>query len=167
MFIVILLVGVAYFLYRSKTVRQRIKSAWLDLKKNFATYKKRPHSVIIGIICNFTGSFINVFALYASAHAIGVDLSLAVALLAYTFGNIAATLVPTPGGIGSTEAGLYSGLVLAGIAGPDAILITLLYRLISYWLPIVPGYYFFWGLRKNVLSNFRLNKKYSNQPLNS
>lgn len=167
LFLIILLLGIAYLLYRSQTIRLRVKSSWQDLKKNFVTYKKRPHSVIISVVCNFLGSFANVFALYASAHAIGVDLSLAGALLAYTFGNIAATLVPTPGGIGSTEAGLYSGLVLAGIDGPDAILITLLYRLISYWLPIIPGYYYFWGLRKNVLSNFRFKKKYSNQPLNS
>jgi uncharacterized protein (TIRG00374 family) len=114
---------------------------------------------LYGLICNFTGSSTSLFALYASAHAIGIDLSFAGALLAYTFGNVAATLVPTPGGIGSTEAGIYSGLVLVGIDGPNAMVVTLLYRLITYWVPIIPGYYFFHDLRKTILSSFNIKKQ--------
>lgn len=160
-FVVILLVGAAFLLYRSKKIRAFLSSAWSDLRKNFSTYKKRPMDLLYALVCNFTGSFTSLFVLYASAHAIGVDLSLAGAVLVYTFGNIAAALVPTPGGIGATEAGLYSGLVLVGIDGPDAITITLLYRLITYWLPFIPGYYFFWDLRKTLLSSFSVKKRYN------
>ena len=37
------------------------------------------------------------------------------------------------------EAGLTSILVLAGVAADQALLATLLYRLISFWLPIPVG----------------------------
>jgi uncharacterized protein (TIRG00374 family) len=160
LFVAILLLGSGYMLYRSVRIRSRLKHLWFDLKSNFASYKKRPLSVLGGLVCNGLSSLTSIFVIYASAQAIGVDLGFSSALLAYTFGNIAATLIPTPGGIGAVEAGVYSGLVLVGVNGPDATLITLLYRLITYWLPILPGYYFFWGLRKNVLVNYNFRKNY-------
>jgi uncharacterized protein (TIRG00374 family) len=50
------------------------------------------------------------------------------------------TLVPfTPGGLGFVEAGLVGALTLAGVPPGDALLATLTYRLVSYWLPIPAG----------------------------
>ncbi len=158
-FIIILFLSAGYTLYHSEGYRQKIKDAWKQLKKDFSTFKNRPKSILIGILCNGIGSATSVFALLASAQALGIQITFADALLAYTFGNIASTLVPTPGGIGSAEAGIYSGLVLTGLAGPDALMVTLLYRLISYWIPIIPGYYYFWGLRKTLLSDYRVKTK--------
>jgi uncharacterized membrane protein YbhN (UPF0104 family) len=37
--------------------------------------------------------------------------------------------------------------------------VTLLYRLITYWVPIIPGYYFFHDLRKTILSSFNIKKQ--------
>jgi uncharacterized membrane protein YbhN (UPF0104 family) len=37
------------------------------------------------------------------------------------------------------EAGLVGTLTLAGVAGPAALAATLLYRLVSYWLPLPVG----------------------------
>jgi uncharacterized protein (TIRG00374 family) len=45
----------------------------------------------------------------------------------------------TPGGLGFVEAGLLGTLTLAGVPGPAALAATLLYRLVSYWLPIPAG----------------------------
>ncbi len=155
-FIFILLLGAGYTLYQSDEYRKKINSAWKQLKKDFATFKDRPKALMIGVLCNGIGSATSIFALMASAQALGFHITFADAILAYTFGNIASALVPTPGGIGSAEAGIYSGLVLTGLAGPDALMVTLLYRFISYWLPIIPGYYYFWGLRKTLLSDYKV-----------
>jgi uncharacterized protein (TIRG00374 family) len=161
LFILILLLGILYLVTRLTRIGQRIKKVWADLKQNFKAYKQKPMSIVAGIICNGLSSLTSIFVLWASAQAFGIELSFSGALLAYTFGNIAATLIPTPGGIGAVEAGVYAGLVLVGVEGPDATLITLLYRLITYWIPILPGYYFFWSLRKDVLNNYKLRKNYS------
>jgi uncharacterized protein (TIRG00374 family) len=158
--LLILVAGLAYFLYRSIDLRKKIGKMWADIKANIRAYKQKPLSLVISVVCNGLGSAANIFAIFASAHAIGVDISFAQALIAYTFGNIAMSLIPTPGGLGAAEAGIYSGLVFTGINGADAMTITLLYRLISYWLPIIPGYIFFWGLRKNVLADFSFSKRY-------
>jgi uncharacterized protein (TIRG00374 family) len=49
-------------------------------------------------------------------------------------------LIPlTPGGLGFVEAGLVGTLTLAGVSAHDAVLATLTYRLVSYWLPIPAG----------------------------
>jgi uncharacterized protein (TIRG00374 family) len=161
LFFGILLFGVLSLLHKSKALQKRLESLWNDTKKNIQFYKNRPTAPLLGLIYNFAGSSTSLFALYASAHSINVDLTFAGALLAYTFGNIAAALVPTPGGLGATEAGIYSGLVMVGIPGPEAIIITSIYRVITYWLPILPGYYFFWDLRKSVLSGFKIHKNYA------
>jgi uncharacterized membrane protein YbhN (UPF0104 family) len=50
------------------------------------------------------------------------------------------TMIPiTPGGLGFVEAGLASLLVVAGIPASSALLATLAYRIVSYWLPLLAG----------------------------
>jgi uncharacterized protein (TIRG00374 family) len=41
--------------------------------------------------------------------------------------------------LGFVEAGLVGTLTLAGVPAPAALAATLLYRLVSYWLPIPVG----------------------------
>ncbi|MDQ0957401.1 uncharacterized membrane protein YbhN (UPF0104 family) [Streptomyces sp. B4I13] len=59
--------------------------------------------------------------------------------VAYVAATVAVALVPTPGGIGSVEAALVVALVAAG--GPVAVAtaVVLGYRIITVWLPLVPG----------------------------
>ncbi|MFG1624587.1 YbhN family protein [Kribbella sp. NPDC049227] len=60
-------------------------------------------------------------------------------LLAYVVAQ-ALTLIPvTPGGLGFVDAGLTALLVVIGISADTALIGTLLYRLISFWLPIPVG----------------------------
>lgn len=157
--IVIALIVIGFILYKIPKINAVIKKYAGQLVRDLKDYRKHPRAVYMGILLNGIGSATSLFALFASAHAVGVNISLAEALLAYTFGNIAAGLVPTPGGLGAAEAGIYAGLVVVGVDTTSAVTITLLYRLISYWLPILPGYYYFWSLRKNVLSSFSLKTK--------
>jgi uncharacterized protein (TIRG00374 family) len=60
-------------------------------------------------------------------------------LLAYAAARLVALLPITPGGLGLVEAGLSALLILAGVPGGDAVVATLAYRIISYWLPIFVG----------------------------
>ena len=77
--------------------------------------------------------------LVAALMAVGAQANPALVLVAYV-ASIALALVPiTPGGLGIVEAGLTTLLVLAGATADQAIVGTLLYRLMSYWLPIPVG----------------------------
>jgi uncharacterized protein (TIRG00374 family) len=45
----------------------------------------------------------------------------------------------TPGGLGFVEVGLVGTLQLAGVSPAQAVLATLAYRLVAFWLPIPVG----------------------------
>lgn len=60
-------------------------------------------------------------------------------LLAFAIAGVIGMLPITPGGLGLVEAGLAGLLVLAGVPTGSAVLATLAYRLISYWLPLLAG----------------------------
>jgi undecaprenyl-diphosphatase len=142
-----------------KKVRQKVFGAVKELSKTLGIYKHRKMDVVMATILNFAGSLTSLFALWASAHALGVDITMSQSLVAYVLGNIVGGLVPTPGGLGAVEAGIYSGLVLVGVNTSEAFTITLIYRFLTYWVPIIPGYYYFWTLRKDVLKDFSLKRK--------
>jgi uncharacterized protein (TIRG00374 family) len=60
-------------------------------------------------------------------------------LLAFCAAQLLGTLPLTPGGLGFVEAGLAGTLALAGVPAGEAVLATLAYRRVSFWLPIPAG----------------------------
>ncbi len=81
-----------------------------------------------------------VFALYFSTVAFGGGLDLAQVGAAYLAGSAIATVAPTPGGLGALEAAVIAGLVGAGMPGTAAVPAVFLFRLVTFWLPILPGW---------------------------
>jgi uncharacterized protein (TIRG00374 family) len=78
-------------------------------------------------------------ALLAALTAVGARPRPSLVLLAYVAAVVLGMIPITPGGLGFVEAGLTAGLALAKVAPANAILATLAYRLVSYWLPILAG----------------------------
>ncbi len=77
--------------------------------------------------------------LVAVGRALGLPVPALHMALAYLAATVAVAMVPTPGGIGSVEAALVIALVAAG--GPPALTtaVVLTYRVITVWVPLVPG----------------------------
>jgi len=71
--------------------------------------------------------------------AVGAQPRASVVLLAYVVAAFLGMIPVTPGGLGFVEAGLVATLGLAGIGTDQALLATLVYRLVSYWLPMPTG----------------------------
>jgi uncharacterized protein (TIRG00374 family) len=63
----------------------------------------------------------------------------ALVLLAFVAASVLGLLPFTPGGLGFVEAGLAATLSVAGISTGDALVATLVYRLLTFWLPIPLG----------------------------
>jgi uncharacterized protein (TIRG00374 family) len=78
-------------------------------------------------------------ALLAALHAVGADPQPSLVLLAYVAAEVLALVPVTPGGLGFVEAGLVGTLTLAGVPSHDALTATLLYRIVSFWLPLPAG----------------------------
>jgi uncharacterized protein (TIRG00374 family) len=83
--------------------------------------------------------FFDYFTLLAVIRATGARPQPALVLLAYAAAGLLALIPITPGGLGIVEAGLSGLLILAGIDAGDAVVATLGYRVISYWLPAAVG----------------------------
>ena len=79
-------------------------------------------------------------AMIASLNAFGADVAVATAAVVYLAGAAVATAAPTPGGVGATEAALIAGYTVVGVDASTAFAAVLLFRLMTFWLPILPGW---------------------------
>jgi len=82
----------------------------------------------------------NLVAFVVSLRAFGVDESFATLAVVYLAGAAVASAAPTPGGLGATEAALVAGLAVVGVSEDQAIPGVLLFRLATFWVPILPGW---------------------------
>ena len=77
--------------------------------------------------------------LMAALYAVGSQPRASLVLLAFFAAQLLGTLPLTPGGLGFVEAGLTGTLALAGISAAAAVVATLAYRIVAFWLPIPAG----------------------------
>jgi undecaprenyl-diphosphatase len=75
----------------------------------------------------------------ATLSAIGAHFSLVPVVGVYIVASNLGQLLPTPGGLGAVEGALVAGLSAIGIPAPTAIAAALISRVLTFWLPVVPG----------------------------
>ena len=75
----------------------------------------------------------------AVGQALGLQVPPPHMAVAYLAATVTVALVPTPGGIGSVEAALIMALVAAGGPAALATAVVLTYRVLTVWLPLLPG----------------------------
>ena len=71
--------------------------------------------------------------------AVGAPVHLAALVVITQLAGAASSVVPVPGGLGAPEAVLIAGLTSVGVDHAPAIVVSLLYRMLTYWLPMLPG----------------------------
>jgi undecaprenyl-diphosphatase len=86
------------------------------------------------------GKLFTIGAFVVSCRAFGIELGFAELGALYLFGNTVGSAVPTPGGVGGVEAALIAVLTGAGVGDAEAAAAVLIFRLATYWLPVIPGY---------------------------
>ncbi len=86
-------------------------------------------------------------ALYCSMRAFGSHTTITDVTAVYLGASAIAATSPTPGGLGALEAGLVAGLAHFGVPASIAVVGVLAYRLVTYWLPVLPGALAFRSLR--------------------
>jgi uncharacterized protein (TIRG00374 family) len=91
-------------------------------------------------------------ALGVFANALGYDIGLADLLVINISVSLLASFVPVPGGIGVAEFGLTVGLVAAGMPDELALATAILYRLATFYLPPLWGFFAMrWLQRQSLL----------------
>ncbi|MFD4525973.1 lysylphosphatidylglycerol synthase domain-containing protein [Streptomyces sp. NPDC058470] len=139
-----------------KFVSTRVRSLFAGVIPRMLDVLQRPQKLITGIggMLLLTACF--VMCLDASIRAFGHEethtLSLASVAVVFLAGNALGSAAPTPGGVGAVEATLTVGLIAVGLPKEVAAPAVLLYRLLTLWIPVLPGWLFFNHLtRKGAL----------------
>jgi uncharacterized membrane protein YbhN (UPF0104 family) len=88
--------------------------------------------------------------LWASFHAFGVHVPLAVVVQGFFLGMVANLFPLAPAGVGAVDAGMIGAFVLFGLPEGTVFPAILVYRFVAFWLPIPFGIVAFFQLRKTV-----------------
>ncbi|MGW4491214.1 lysylphosphatidylglycerol synthase transmembrane domain-containing protein [Streptomyces sp. NPDC004376] len=138
-----------------KFVVTRVRSLFAGVVPRMLDVLQRPQKLVTGIggMLLLTGCF--VMCLDASIRAFGDEsahLSIASVAVVFLAGNALGSAAPTPGGVGAVEATLTVGLIAVGLPKEVAAPAVLLFRLLTLWLPVLPGWLSFNHLtRKGAL----------------
>ena len=81
-----------------------------------------------------------VLCLAACVRALGGSVPLVSVAVVYLTGSAIGSAAPTPGGLGAVEVALSAGLTAAGLHGATALAAVLLFRLLTFWLPVPVGW---------------------------
>lgn len=119
---------------------EEIFSAEIDQKYFWLT-------VLMSVLIEFCGVLQVIIAMYA----LGAQVSVSAAALAYIISVILMIVSPFLRGLGAVEFSLAFILANFGYSHTQGLSITLFYRLFEFWLPLVGGFVsFFWNGRKLV-----------------
>lgn len=137
---VLLVIGVVLLVLSSAILqRQRASRVLKDITRQLLSYRQHTGRLGLGLVSSISLTLSNVLALMACASALHLTMSFAAMVLVFTFGVGIGTATPTPGGLGGFEAGIAAGLIAYHVTGSTALAVALLYRVLSYWLPLVAG----------------------------
>ncbi|MDP9351814.1 MAG: flippase-like domain-containing protein [Chloroflexota bacterium] len=114
-------------------------SVYLAVHSVQQVLRRPPRAVaLFGGSAGITGAYALTLALTLSAY--GVDVSPLQVLAIYLGSAAVGALMPTPGGLGAMEGALIAGLTTLGVAFAPALAAVSTFRLLTYWLPILPGF---------------------------
>ena len=123
-----------------KFVVTRVRALFAGVVPRMLDVLQRPQKLITGIGGMLLLTAMFVMCLDASIRAFGGDLSYATIAVVFLTGNALGSAAPTPGGVGAVEAALIAALTLAGLPYEIAAPAVLLFRLMTFWLPVLPGW---------------------------
>ncbi len=128
-------------------LRDGLQAAADGVEQAIDLLRSRSAGVLVGA---FAYMAFDIAALGFAFAAVGSAPSFGVLVLAYLLGQLG-NLIPLPGGIGGTEAGLVGFLALYGVALNDATAAVLLYRLFELAVPALLGTPAFFVLRRRLM----------------
>jgi glycosyltransferase 2 family protein len=116
-----------------------VTSTYTKIRNDFGELARRPSK--LGLL--FGGQAIakmsTIIAFVLSCRAFDVDVGFIELGALYMVANTVASAVPTPGGVGAIEAALVFVLLSTGVDEATAWAAVLLFRLVNYWFPTIPG----------------------------
>jgi uncharacterized membrane protein YbhN (UPF0104 family) len=150
--VVVVMVALALLLLLGpvrKIISDRVRPILAEVGPRLVTVAQRPWKIVEGVggILLLNAAFVLCMIACCEAFGAGTANFAAIALV-YLAGSTLGQAAPTPGGLGAVEAAYVFGLTAAGIDPGIAVSATLLFRLLTFWLPTLPGYWCFNWLQR-------------------
>jgi uncharacterized protein (TIRG00374 family) len=123
-----------------RLVRARVAPTINQVLPQLLQMAQHPRKLAQGIGGTLLLSAAYIGCLSICVRALGGSVPIASIAVVYLTGSAIGSLVPTPGGLGAVEAALSAGLTAAGLPGAAAVSSVLLYRLLTFWLPVPIGW---------------------------
>jgi uncharacterized membrane protein YbhN (UPF0104 family) len=123
-----------------RLVRARLSPTFGQVLPRLLEVAQRPAKLAEGIGGALLLSVAYILCLAACVAAFGGSAPLARIAFVYLTGSALGSIIPTPGGLGAVEAALTAGLTAAGVQGAVAVSAVLLFRLLTFWLPVPLGW---------------------------
>lgn len=127
---------------------QKVQPIFSQVVPRLSSLANQPRKLATGIFGVLLLNLSYCACLVASVRAFTTDSSIAAIALVYLAGSIVGQAAPTPGGLGAVEAALAAGLTAAGIDPGIAISATLVFRLLTFWIPTIPGWFALQNLQR-------------------
>lgn len=109
----------------------------LAYRQHVAELRQQPGALLRACLWSFAMHAIDAATLVLTARAFGFSVPFPVAAAGYLAGNLGAIVSFLPGGVGLYEGGMIAALhAIGGVPPAPAVAATLLYRLLSLWLPL-------------------------------
>lgn len=118
----------------------RLRSLFFGVVPRMLDLMQTPSKLVTGFggILLLTLSF--TACLDFSVQAFGGDVSFSAVAVVFLTANAAGSAIPTPGGIGPVEVALIGALTVADVSPTIATPAVFLYRALTFWLPVLPGW---------------------------
>jgi glycosyltransferase 2 family protein len=148
--IAIVAIGLAVLAFPAgrRLLRARVAQPLGQVVPRLLQLAQQPRKLAQGIGGALLLSASYILCLDVCVRALGGSAPLASVAVVYLTGSAIGSLVPTPGGLGAVEAALSAGLRATGLAGALAVGSVLLFRLLTFWLPVPVGWAAFRYLEK-------------------
>ena len=123
-----------------RLLRARVAPTLGQVLPRLLEVAQQPLKLIEGIGGALLLTVTYILCLSACVQAFGGRVAIAGIAVVYLTGSALGSIVPTPGGLGAVEAALTAGLAAAGMHGTEAASAVLLFRLLTFWLPVPFGW---------------------------
>lgn len=151
-FLIAIIILVAYLIVRALGLVTKIKEKINEIAHSFRVIIKTPKKSLQALGLMLLSYTCTNVVFYLCLVAVGIHIPFWQSVFVYLIFNSIGACGPAPGGIGTVEAALIGGLMLVGVDSTSATAGVMIFRVITFWIPTLPGYLAFrYGIRQKFI----------------
>jgi len=124
-----------------------------DVSWGLGEIQKNPKNILWTMALALSGKALLLVIFFLSFEAFHVPFSVGTLVAGFSMGYLFTLVSPTPAGVGVVEGVLTVVLGSLNVAISAATLVTLAYRGLTFWLPLIYGFVAFRVIKKNSDTN--------------